>query len=109
MANGVFRERASGEQSRAANPYQVEHDDLFAAILNNAAYNETESGATATMTAILGRTATYTGRTVKWDEALASTRSWAPETIDGWDTQPLTLPDEAGLYRLPQPGLVRDV
>ena len=61
------------------------------------------------MTAILGRTATYTGKTVQWDEALGSQRPWAPETIAGWDTLPLTLPDADGLYRLPQPGVVREV
>ena len=34
--------------------------------------NEAECGAHSTMTAILGRLATYSGKVVKWDEALNS-------------------------------------
>ena len=41
--------------SKANNAYQVEHDDFFDAIKNNLPYNEAETGAMATMTAILGR------------------------------------------------------
>jgi predicted dehydrogenase len=99
----------SGDKSTAANPYQVEHEALLAAIRNGTPHNEAETGATATMTAILGRMATYTGRTVRWDEGFEKGSSLAPDKIAGWDTQPLTLPDADGLYRLPSPGVVRDV
>ncbi len=104
-----FPRARRGEKSPYGDPYQVEHDDLFAAIRSSSPYNEAATGATATMTAILGRMATYTGRTVQWDEAVASQRSLAPETITGWESLPRTLPDAAGLYRLPQPGLERQV
>ena len=99
----------TGRRSTVANPYQVEHDALFTAIRNDTPHNEAERGATATMTAILGRMATYTGRTVTWDEGLAKGRSLAPDKIAGWDTAPLTLPDSDGLYPLPKPGIARDV
>ncbi len=98
-----------GEKSAAGNPYQIEHDALFAAIRTGSAHNEAETGATATMTAILGRLATYTGRTVTWDEAIASDTSIAPVKIAGWDSLPRKLPDGEGLYRLPRPGIDRDV
>ena len=98
-----------GEKSAAGNPYQVEHDDLFAAIRQGTPYNEAATGATATMTAILGRMATYSGRTVTWEEGFGSTQALAPEQIAGWDTLPLTLPDQHGLYKLPMPGIERDV
>src|SRR5580704_10526593 len=45
-------------------PYQVEHDDLFAAIRSDTPYNEAEAGAQATMTAILGRMCTYSGKQI---------------------------------------------
>ena len=61
------------------------------------------------MTAILGRMATYTGRTVTWDMGFNSERSLAPEKITGWETAPRTQPNELGLYPLPQPGLLKDV
>lgn len=103
------RARSGRGKSAAENPYQVEHDALMAAIRDDTPYNEAERGATATMTAILGRMATYTGRTVSWDEGFGQGSALVPEQIAGWDTLPLTLPDSEGLYRLPRPGIVRDV
>lgn len=99
----------AGRKSGAANPYQVEHEALLAAIRNDTPHNEAETGATATMTAILGRMATYTGRTVSWKEGSDKGSRLAPEKIVDWQTRPLTLPDSDGLYRLPQPGVLREV
>jgi predicted dehydrogenase len=101
--------RGGAKGATGPNPYQVEHDALFAAIRNGAPHMEAETGAQATMTAILGRMATYTGRTVTWEEGFQSKRTLGPEQIVDWKTLPLTLPDEAGLYKLPQPGLIREV
>ena len=86
------------------NPYQVEHDLLFDAIakgeykFDNAAY-----GATSTMTAILGRMATYSGKMIKWDEALNSKISIMPKEY-AWDANPPVLPNEEGFYPIPMPG-----
>ena len=55
-------------------PFQQEHDDLFAAIRADTPYNEAEYGAQSTLTAIMGRMATYSGKDVTWDQALASER-----------------------------------
>ena len=85
-------------------PYQTEHDDLFAAIRNDVAYNEGEYGALSTMTAIFGRMATYSGRPVVWEQALNSTVTVMPERI-AWDAMPPTVPDENGEYPIPTPGV----
>ena len=61
------------------NPYQVEHDRLIEAILNDKPYNETRHGAMATMMAILGRMATYAGRVISWDDAMKSKIRLAPD------------------------------
>ena len=108
-ADGEWRFPRPRGGAKGPNPYQVEHDHLFAAILSDTPFNEVETGATATMTAILGRMATYTGRKVTWDEGFASQRALGPDKIEGWQTLPRTLPDAQGYYKLPQPGLVRDV
>ena len=55
-----------------ASPYQIEHDLLFDAVRNDKPYNQVEPGAMATMTAILGRMATYSGKIVAWDDAFNS-------------------------------------
>ncbi|MBL9091910.1 MAG: Gfo/Idh/MocA family oxidoreductase [Planctomycetaceae bacterium] len=104
------RPRGGAKRDAAGpNPYQVEHEALFAAIRSGTPHMEAETGANATMTAILGRMATYTGRTVTWDEGFQRGRALGPEKIVDWQTMPLTLPDAAGLYKLPQPGLIKDV
>ena len=114
ISGGIIRHLDSqwkfpaGKSSRN-NAYQFEHDHLFEAVVKDTPYNEAENGAMATMTAILGRMATYTGRTVTWDEAFNSTKALGPDKYDGWDTIPRTQPDAEGRYPLPQPGLIQDV
>ena len=56
------------------NPYQTEHDELFAAIRAGTAYNEARYGAESTMTSIMGRMATYSGKLITWEDALDSER-----------------------------------
>ena len=60
-------------------PYQTEHDDLFASIRNGTPLNEGRMVAESTMTAILGRMATYSGKLVSWEEALNSEETWGPD------------------------------
>jgi len=99
--NALFRH--AGEDD--PNPYQVEHDELFAAIAaGEHRYSDGERGATATMTSILGRLATYSGQVVEWDEALASEVSLMPARY-AWDAPPPVLPDAAGRYPVPVPGV----
>ena len=88
-------------------PFQVEHDELFAAIARGEyEYADGERGAIATMTAILGRMATYSGRVLEWDEALASDLSLMPKRF-AWDAPPPVVPDEHGYYEVPVPGVTR--
>jgi len=89
------------------NPYQVEHDELFEAITKGEyTYADTEMGAEATMTAILGRMATYSGQMIEWETALNSDLSLMPERF-AWDAEPPVLPDEHGRYPIPRPGVTR--
>ena len=85
------------------NPYQVEHDELFAAIKNGDVINNTEYGAKSTMTAILGRMATYSGQLLTWEDAMASDEILVPDNLD-WDVQPPVVPDNEGNYPVPVPG-----
>ncbi|MDX1428869.1 MAG: Gfo/Idh/MocA family oxidoreductase [Rhodothermales bacterium] len=87
------------------NPYQVEHDELFAAIAaGEYAYDDTYNGAVATMSAIMGRMATYTGQVIEWDLALASEDNLMPERF-AFDADPPVLPDADGHYPIPVPGI----
>jgi predicted dehydrogenase len=85
-------------------PYQQEHDDLFAAIRNDTPYAETaEYGAYSTMTAIMGRMATYCGKEVTWDDAINSQIDTFPSVL-GWDAKTPTEPNSEGRYAIPIPG-----
>ncbi len=87
------------------NPYQVEHNELFAAIAaGEYKYADAENGAVATMTAILGRMATYSGNVVEWDQALASTVNLMPERF-AFDADPPVMPDKDWKYPIPTPGV----
>ncbi|MDB5299892.1 MAG: iolG 3 [Phycisphaerales bacterium] len=90
-----------------ANPYQVEHDDLFDAIRNNKPYNEAEYGATSTMTALLGRMCTYSGQVIKWNDAINAKESVMPKAYS-FDAAPPTLPDADGRYSIAMPGVAGD-
>ncbi|MGZ8901804.1 MAG: dehydrogenase, partial [Limisphaerales bacterium] len=87
----------------ARDPYQQEHDDLFDAIRNNKTYNEAFNGAKSTMTAIMGRMATYSGKLVEWDQALNSQIDLMPKVF-AWDANPPTMPDKEGRYPIAIPG-----
>ena len=85
------------------NPYQVEHDKLFQSIRNNEVINDVEYGAKSTMTAIMGRMATYTGKKITWDQAINSKEMLVPKNLT-WNSTPPTLPDDNGKYLVAIPG-----
>jgi myo-inositol 2-dehydrogenase/D-chiro-inositol 1-dehydrogenase len=97
-------------EEKKVDPYQQEHDDLFDAIRNNKPYNEAEYGATSSMTSVLGRMATYSGKEVEWDAAIKSNIDTMVKGIDvgsfadALKLTPPTLPGKDGLYQLPVPG-----
>lgn len=86
------------------NGHQLEHYPLFDAIRKNEAFNEAEIGAISTMTAIMGRMATYSGAMIEWDEALNSTVQLVPDDIEDWNSTPPVLPDAEGWYPIARPG-----
>ncbi|MGD9723028.1 MAG: Gfo/Idh/MocA family oxidoreductase [Pirellulales bacterium] len=105
-------EVAGGERWRYrkddADPYQVEHDDLFASIRRGEPLNEAESGAHSTMTAILGRMCTYSGKEISWEQALNSEINLLPDELS-FDATPKSVPGPDGLYPLPVPGITKVV
>ena len=91
---------------RQKDPYQVEHDDLFAAIRKGAEYNEADNGAYSSMTSILGRLCTYSGKEIAWDDAIKSNVSLAPKSY-AWDAETPVKANADGVYPIAVPGLSR--
>jgi len=62
-------------------PYVQEHMHLVHAIRTGEYVNEAEETALSTLTAIMGRTAAYTGRLITWDEILKSDMDMGPAEV----------------------------
>jgi predicted dehydrogenase len=93
------------DKSKENNPYQTEHDELFDAIAKREyKFDDTENGAKSTLTAIIGRMATYSGQLMEWDKVLNSGISLMPEKFD-FNATPPVLPDAEGRYPIAVPGM----
>jgi len=89
-------------EGKSDNPYQVEHDELHDAIRNDKPLNNAVYGTTSSFSAVLGRTATYTGKQAGYDDLLKTGFRTMPESLT-WDTIPPVVPDKDGNYPLPMP------
>ena len=94
----------SHNRENQANPYQTEHDELWGAIVKGEyKFADAERSAKSTMTAIMGRYATYSGKVLTWDEAINGTVDLFPDTL-AWDAAPKLLPGADGFYPHAVPG-----
>jgi len=102
----TWRFRGQRVEPFRRDPYQAQHEALFEAIRNDQLLNQAENGAYSSMTAIMGRMATYSGQMIKWDEAINSEHALAPDNLT-WNDNPPVMPDENGYYPIPTPGVTR--
>ena len=91
---------------RGPDGHQVEHDDLFAALAAGKPYNEADWAADSTMTAILGRMATYSGNVVTWEQGINSELDLMPKNLT-WDAEAPVKPDQDGYYACAIPGVTK--
>lgn len=86
-------------------PYQIEHDKLFAGIRSGNPINCGDYMARSTMITVMGQMSCYTGKEVTWEQVMASEYYHPPrpeECRDGME--PPTRPGENGSYPVPAPG-----
>ena len=99
------KEIYSHDNAGDINPYQAEHNKLFASIRNGGMINNAEYGAKSTMAAIMGRMATYSGQEITWKDAMASNDTLVPdEDTLAFNSIPPTIKDASGNYPIPVPG-----
>jgi hypothetical protein len=92
------------DKKQENNPYQTEHDELFAAVAKGEfKFWDAERAAHTTLTAIIGRMATYSGQIIPWDKALHSGINLQPQTYS-FDANPPVMPDAEGYYAHAKPG-----
>lgn len=95
------------DKKKENNPYQTEHDELFAAIAKGEyKFADAQRGAEATLSAIIGRLATYSGQVINWNTALNSGLDLQPKTY-AFDAQPPVMPDASGNYAYAKPGITK--
>ena len=89
------RVRARGKVS----DYEQEHIDLVESIQAGKPLNELKTVAESTLTAIMGRMSTYTGKAVTWEQALNSKLNLLPSQLAFGDlaTPPIAVPGETEL------------
>lgn len=90
----VNGETAWRYRGQPGNMYQREHDELFASIRSGKPINNGDYMANSTMTAILGRMATYTGKRITWEDAMKSQENLSPPTYE-WgkiEVPPVAMP-----------------
>ena len=90
------------------NPYQLEWDDLMAAIRGDKPYNEVERGTEASLVSAMGRMAAHTGQELTRDQMFRCEHEFAPE-VDKltMDSPAPVQADKEGRYPVPQPGRKR--
>jgi predicted dehydrogenase len=91
---------------RGPDGHQLEHDHLFAALLAGQPYNEADWAAASSMTAIMGRMATYSGKQVDWETAINSTLDLSPKQYR-WDAEAPVKPNADGFYGCAMPGVAQ--
>src|SRR5690606_328846 len=92
--NVLFAFDKNGEN----NPYQAEHDELFAAIAKGEyKFADAEHGAKSTLTGIIGRMATYSGQVIDFEKALNSGIDIMPKEFSFSATPPV-VPNPDGTY-----------
>jgi predicted dehydrogenase len=89
--------------------HQQEHYDLFADLRDGRRPNEADYGAASTLTAIMGRLCTYSGKELTWDQVLHSKVSLGVKDFESMDDTPPVLPDMDGRYKVTMPGAARVV
>jgi predicted dehydrogenase len=110
--NAVIKDNKGGllyqfDKKQENQPYQNEHDELFAAIAKGEyIFSDTENGAKSTMTTILGRMATYSGQVIEWDKAMNSGINLMPSAF-AFDAAPPVKPDANGMYAAAKPGVTK--
>jgi predicted dehydrogenase len=90
-------------------PYDLEWEDLIAAIREDKPYNEVRRGAEASLVTSMGRMAAHTGKVIKFDEILNCEHEFAPDVDKLTLASAAPLPAGAdGRYPVPMPGIKTD-
>ena len=92
--NDIWR----NEEKVPKGPYQWEHDCHVKAIRENLPKNDGWYSANATMIAVLGREAAFSGKELIWDEVVEKGKRYVPAGDMSLTDNPPIMPDADGFY-----------
>jgi predicted dehydrogenase len=108
-AHGTIEHRLETGQ-RNHQPVAAEWDALLAAIRQDRPHNEAKRAALSNLGAIMGRAAVHTGKTITWEEIMASDFQFCANVDELSDKSPAPVrADAQGRYPAPIPGKTREV
>ncbi|MCB1079191.1 MAG: Gfo/Idh/MocA family oxidoreductase [Verrucomicrobiae bacterium] len=91
-------------------PWQAQWKDFLAAIREDLPFNQAARAAKSNLAAIMGRAAVHMGRTITWEEAMASEFQFNPGTDTlTYDSEAPITTDENGYYPVPVPGVWKEI
>jgi predicted dehydrogenase len=91
-----------------ANPYDLEHVELFKALRSGRTMNSGDYMVRSTLIALLGQFTCYTGKEVTWQQISASDFYYPPRPEDcRMDMEPPVKPDAEGIYPVFIPGVTK--
>lgn len=100
-----WRWKPEGNDPHRQDPYQIEHDRLFAGIRAGKPVNNGDYMARSTMIGVMGQLSCYTGKEVTWEQVNASDFFYPPKPEDCHDgMEPPTKPGPNGSYPVYVPG-----
>ena len=95
-------------ENPAANPYQIEHNELFRSIRRGTPLNSGSYMVRSTLIGIMGQLSCYTGLEMKWDAVSASNFGYAPKPEEvRANMEPPVKPGADGCYPVFVPGVTR--
>ncbi len=109
----VLKMRIEGEtkweyQGAKANPYDLEHVALFAAIRDGKPINNGDYMVRSTLIAIMGQISCYTGQEITWKQITESDFYYPPRPEEvRKDMEPPVRPDAEGIYPVFIPGVTK--
>ena len=91
-------------------PWQAQWVDFTKALREDLPFNQAERAAKSNLAAIMGRAAVHSGKTITWDEAIASEFQHNPDTdnLTFASDAPFTA-DANGQYPVPIPGIWTEI
>jgi predicted dehydrogenase len=93
----VYGQNSWKYEGEKNNPYETQHEELFASIRSGKPINEGELMGNSTMLAIMGRMVGYSGQTLTWEEAINSEKVLGPKLEQyhwdlEWPVSPVAVP-----------------